>query len=180
MPRIFDNLQPSSNLLPALQETLELSNRADFCIGYFNLRGWGGLAPYVDMWDETQGPCRVLIGMQRLPDEELRTAFSLKDNHAFIDQQAASRLKTQLAQQLRDQLSFGAPSNADEHTLRQLINQLKVDKVRVKLFLRHPLHAKLYLLYRDDPINPHRGIHGKQQPDVCRPSRSGRVEYRCP
>lgn len=160
MPRIFDNLQPSSNLLPVLQETLELSNRADFCIGYFNLRGWGGLASYVDKWDETQGPCRVLIGMQRLPDEELKTALSLKDNHALIDQQAASRLKTQLAQQLRDQLSFGAPSNADERTLRQLVKQLKTGKVRVQLFLRHPLHAKLYLLYRDDPINPIVGYMG--------------------
>ena len=160
MPRIFDNLQPGSSLMPALQETLELSSRADFCVGYFNLRGWGGLAPYVDMWDETQGPCRVLIGMQRLPDEELRTAFSLKDNHALIDQQAASRLKTQLAQQLRDQLSFGAPSNADERTLRQLVNQLKAGKVTVKLFLRHPLHAKLYLLHRDDPINPIVGYMG--------------------
>ncbi len=57
MPRIFDNLQSGSRLMPALQETLELSNRADFCIGYFNLRGWGGLAPYVDKWDETAGPC---------------------------------------------------------------------------------------------------------------------------
>ena len=160
MPRILDNLQPASSLLPALQETLELSSRADFCIGYFNLRGWGGLAPYVDKWDETRGPCRVLIGMQRLPDEDLKTALSLKDNHSLIDQQAANRLKTQLAQQLRDQLSFGAPSNADERTLRQLVNQLKIDKVRVKLFLRHPLHAKLYLLYRDDPINPIVGYMG--------------------
>ncbi|MYD35713.1 MAG: NgoFVII family restriction endonuclease [Dehalococcoidia bacterium] len=160
MPRIFDNLEPASNLLPALQETLEVSNRADFCIGYFNLRGWGGLASYVDLWDDTQGPCRVLIGMQRMPDEALRTAFSLTDNHAPIDQQGASQLKTQLAQQLRDQLSFGAPSNADERTLRQLVKQLKAGKVKVKLFLRHPLHAKLYLLYRDDPINPIVGYMG--------------------
>ena len=160
MPRIFDNLQPASSLLPALQETLEVSARADFCIGYFNLRGWGGLAPYVDMWDDTQGPCRVLIGMQRLPDEELRTAFSLIDNHTPIDQQGASQLKTQLAQQLRDQLSFGAPSNTDERTLRQLVKQLKAGKVKVKLFLRHPLHAKLYLLHRDDPINPIVGYMG--------------------
>src|SRR5262249_6066395 len=33
-------------------------------------------------------------------------------------------------------------------------------KLVVKLFLRHPLHAKLYLLYRTDPINPIIGYLG--------------------
>ena len=160
MPRIFDNLQPGSGLMPALQETLELSSRADFCIGYFNLRGWGGLAPYVDKWDETEGPCRVLIGMQRLPHDELREALSLLDSPATVDQQTANRLKGKLAEQLREQLTIGAPTNADERTLRHLVRQLKAGKVEVKLFLRHPLHAKLYLLYRDDPINPIVGYMG--------------------
>ena len=160
MPRIFDNLHSTSSLLPALQESLALSSRADFCVGYFNLRGWGGLAPYVDGWSAEDGPCRVLIGMQRLPHEELREALSLIDRPSGIDNQTAHRLKVQLAEQLRQQLTIGAPTNKDEQALRQLSNQLRDNKVVVKLFLRHPLHAKLYLLFRDDPVNPIIGYLG--------------------
>ena len=174
MPRIFDNLAPSSSFLPALQDTLTLSSRADFCVGYFNLRGWGHLAPYVDQWDPEDGPCRVLIGMQRLPHEELREALSLLDRPAGIDNQTANRLKVQLAEQLRQQLTIGVPTNADERSLRQLASQLRSRKVVVKLFLRHPLHAKLYLLFRNDPINPIVGYLGSS--NLTFPGLSGQGE----
>ena len=77
-----------------------------------------------------------------------------------MDNQRAHRLRVQLAEQLRQQLILGAPTNADEQTLRQLAAQILAKKVVVKLFLRHPLHAKLYLLFRNDPINPIVGYLG--------------------
>ena len=107
MPRIFDNLTDESRLLTALQKTMGVSSRADFCVGYFNLRGWRGLAPYVDRWESNESPCRVLIGMQKLPHDELKEDLSLTDDSSDIDNQKANRLRLELADQLRQQLTIG-------------------------------------------------------------------------
>jgi hypothetical protein len=150
LPRIFDNIdQP---LLPVLQQTLESADRADFCVGYFNLRGWKELDRFVERWPGGPGHCcRLLVGMQRQPAEELRAALSLVHRDGEIDNQTALRLKKRLAETFREQLTIGAPTNADETCLRRLAQQIRRQKVVVKLFLGHPLHAKLYLLFRPDP-----------------------------
>jgi superfamily II DNA or RNA helicase len=159
MPRIFDNIDQS--LLPALRETLVLSDRADFCVGYFNLRGWKQIDELIDRWAGGPGHCcRLLVGMQRLPQEELQEALSILHADEGIDNQKAIRLKKRLADEFRTQLTLGAPTDADEVGLKRLAAQLRAKKVVVKLFLRHPLHAKLYLLFRPDPVCPKVGYLG--------------------
>ena len=159
MPRIFDNID--QQLLPALRDTLQVSRSADFCVGYFNLRGWKSIGDCIDTWSGVDGnACRLLVGMQKAPEEELREALSLGQGSDGLDMQTAAKLRKQLARDFRDQLTFGMPTNADEHALRRLAGQLREKKLLVRLFLRHTLHAKLYLMHRDDKVNPMAGFVG--------------------
>lgn len=48
MPTIYDNME--THLFEGLKNTLKVSNRADFCVGYFNLRGWKLVDSYIDQW----------------------------------------------------------------------------------------------------------------------------------
>ncbi len=159
MPRIFDNIE--SDLLSALRDTLDIADRADFCVGYFNLRGWRQIDALVEKWAGGDGNCcRLLVGMQQMPQDQLRTAMSVVKGAGDIDQATAIFLKQKLAQEFRDQLMYGIPTNADEAGLRRLAAQITAEKLVVKLYLRHPLHAKLYLLFRPDPVNPTIGYLG--------------------
>lgn len=159
MPRIFDNIK--QDLLPALTETLKVSERADFCVGYFNLRGWRQIDTYVERWSGGEDSrCRLLVGMQRAPEDDLREVFSLASAKPPVDSKAVVQLKSKLAEDFRRQLSLGTPTNEDEAGLRRLAAQIRAGKLVVKLHLRHPLHAKLYLLYRTDYNNPVSGYLG--------------------
>lgn len=158
MPRIFDNIE--LQLVEALNNTLPQSNSADFCVGYFNLRGWREIGKNLEHFTGGEkNECRLLVGMQRMPQDSLQEFFDFGNVDKF-DQGKIEPLKKKIVREFKEQLTFGAPTNEDEAALRRLASQIKKKKIVINLFLRHPLHAKLYLLHREDPNNPTVGFVG--------------------
>ena len=168
MGRIFDNIEVKfTEGLQGIINNVGVK-RVDFCVGYFNLRGWDLIVNQIDDLsgdyvyegnDRKLRVCRLLIGMHR-PDEELiRSIYSKEDT--LPDAELVMKSKLKIAKEFRRQLLLGMPTKKDEWTLRRLASQMRDGKVTVKLYLREPLHAKLYIAHRpDDNFNPIQTIMG--------------------
>ncbi|MCF8267315.1 MAG: NgoFVII family restriction endonuclease, partial [Ignavibacteriales bacterium] len=157
MPKIFDNI--NLHLKTGLLETLEGSYRADFCVGYFNLRGWRLLMNQIDNFEGQDNCCRLLIGMQMPDEDQLRKALS-ESATGLMDNPTANILKKEVARSFAKQLTFGMPTDDDENALRKLKFQISQSKLKVRLFLAYPLHAKLYLCHKNDNDAPLIGYVG--------------------
>jgi len=82
-------------------------------MGYFNLRGWKAFDALIENWPGGTGhQCRLLVGMQRLPQEALRQAYSLLPHEDEVSNHAVIRLKRKLAEEFRAQLPFGGSNDA--------------------------------------------------------------------
>lgn len=172
MARIFDNIE--EQFTDGLRDIVNEPGvkRVDFCVGYFNLRGWDLIKDSIDnipgenVYEQDTGGndirkhrvCRLLIGMHR-PDEELiRALYSRKTT--LTDAEYIQRSLRRIAEGFKQQLLLGVPSAKDEETLRHLSAQLKSRKVCVKLYLKYPLHAKLYVSHTDSRTHPHMALMG--------------------
>lgn len=167
MARIYDNIE--TKFTEGLQGIITNVGvkRVDFCVGYFNLRGWNIVVDQVDtltgdfVYEDDKRifrKCRLLIGMHQPSDELIRQLYT---EQQLPDANYVSQCKLAIAHDFKRQLQLGFPTKQDEFTLRRLSAQMKDEKVCVKLYLREPLHAKLYLAHRpDDNFNKIQAIMG--------------------
>ncbi len=158
MPTIYDNID--QNLLDGLKHALQVARRGDFCVGYFNLRGWRSIAAEIDAIPvEGDAPaCRLIVGMSNDVGQTVRRHY----NHAQTEatNKIVSDRKRSFAELLAQQLAYGMPTAQDEAGLQKLAKQLRAGRLHVKFFGAHQLHAKLYLAHRNDAINPIIGYVG--------------------
>ena len=166
MARIYDNIE--SRFVEGLQDLITDVGvkRVDFCVGYFNLRGWDLVVNQIDqipgdyIYENDKQEfrrCRLLIGMHQ-PDEEL--VRRLYSEQQIPDAAYVQQCKLEIARDFKKQLLLGIPTKRDEWTLQRLSAQLKEDKICVKLYVAEPLHAKLYLSYSPDARNKISAILG--------------------
>ena len=116
MPTIFDNITTpflENDQGNGLRDALKLAIRGDFCVGYFNLRGWRSIDDVLEGWPQADSPtCRLLVGMTISPDEELRLLLASGSDQTRLDNATVVKLKNRMAadfklrQKVTAQLSF--------------------------------------------------------------------------
>jgi superfamily II DNA or RNA helicase len=182
MAYIYDNIE--SKFVQGLQDLITDPGvkRVDFCVGYFNLRGWdlvvnqidNLVGDYVDEgYHRVFRCCRLLIGMHQ-PDEEL--VRRLYSDDVPVDSNRAQQYKLEIARDFKRQLLLGNPTKRDELTLRRLSTQLKENKVCVKLYTKYPLHAKLYLAFKPDSRTDKAAIIGSSNLTCSGLNRHGELD----
>lgn len=156
MARIFDNKSRETSFDTALNENLFDGDvkRVDFCVGYFNLRGWDLIMNQIDSLqgepvdeghERPMRYCRLLIGMLQPPKELLARYYGTANDDFVVDNKYKEACRIQMAQEFRKQLLIGLPTKRDKFTLQRLLQQLKDSKVCIKLYTGIPVHAKLYI-----------------------------------
>jgi superfamily II DNA or RNA helicase len=183
MARIYDNIE--TKFTQGLQDIITNIGvkRVDFCVGYFNLRGWQLVVNQIDqipgdyVYESNRQEfrcCRLLIGMHQPDHELIRWLYSKQTppDAAYVQQ-----CKLEIARDFRKQLLLGLPTKQDEWTLRRLSTQLKENKICVKLYCREALHAKLYLAHRpEDNINKIQAILGSSNLTYSGLTRQGELD----
>ena len=130
--KIFDNIETKfEDGLHAILTNVGVQ-RADICVGYFNLRGWKLVADDIErlpggeaLEKGTNGVvtsvrriCRLLIGMQRPEQEVVQEMYAIERQP--VDAETARRWRKRVANGFRRQLTLGVPTAADEQTLQTL------------------------------------------------------------
>lgn len=108
MARIYDNIEIKFE--DGLNDIISNVGvkRVDFCVGYFNLRGWTKVVHQVEHLEgdfvvegseSIHRTCRLLIGMYQPPAELVKMLYAQGDNTPDADM--VQKVKRQIAQDFR-------------------------------------------------------------------------------
>lgn len=169
MPSIYDNQSPETRLSAGLKKYFPSYQRIDVATGYFSLRGWSSLDELVresfETGDVDTPVARILVGMvlpaqhEELIDQ-LKSEISPNEKESLSLRERAPQIREALKAHMRKQLAAGIPTKHDRQTLRSLRELVELGAVSIRVYTRHALHGKTYLLHHEDPLIPSAGFVG--------------------
>jgi superfamily II DNA/RNA helicase len=133
--------------LAITKDIFKKSSRLDFCLTQLNLRGWQNVSDWVECLNVAQDiPCNLLIGKIFSSEDELRSKYTIKPIDRRLDNHTADKLKEQILNSFRHQLTLGVPTILDEQSLRHLSLHLSSKRLVIKLYLPAPIRQNFYLI----------------------------------
>ena len=159
MPTIYDNLSEETQLLTRLVSELGASKRADVCVGYFSIHGYKDIASQLAHYHGGEGSqLRVIVGMANSPHLDARKASRQTTGDSGLTNEQIHMRKKAAIELFADQFSFRTPNKSDEDGLKQLLEDLRHEKITIRLYTRHQLHAKLYITYENANRDQYRDV----------------------
>lgn len=96
MPTIYDNIE--KKFADGVLQHIKNAKRVDYCVGYFNIRGWNTVVSQIDQLEGMEVKengktytryCRLLVGMTKNPLDVLVDELNPDGN--FMDNEKAAK-----------------------------------------------------------------------------------------
>jgi len=138
--------------LVVAKEFFRTASRVDFCLTQLNLRGWQNVADWVNCLstDSQDKPCNLLIGKIVSSEDELRSIYAIKRSDQRLDNRTADKIKEQVLNSFRHQLTLGVPTVIDEQSLHELSCHIRSKRLVAKLYLPAQIRQNFYLTENQD------------------------------
>ncbi len=134
------------------KEFFRTASRVDFCLTQLNLRGWQNVADWINCLgtDSQDKPCNLLIGKIVSSEDELRSIYAIKRSDQRLDNRTADKIKEQVLNSFRHQLTLGVPTVMDEQSLHELSCHIRSKRLVAKLYLPAQIRQNFYLTESQD------------------------------
>ena len=145
-PKKFLTNQGENTLSKRLEKILPLTQNFDCLVGYFFISGFFRLYPSL----ESVGKVRILIGLKN--EQVVHGLIRIAKDEASEGTPSIAEIKATFAGMLRKELVQAEDTLAIETGVRKFIEWIRSGKLEVKLYREQNIHAKVYILTPEHPL----------------------------
>lgn len=145
-PKKFLTNQGENTLSKRLEKILPLTQSFDCLVGYFFISGFFRLYPAL----ESVRKVRILIGLKN--EQVVHGLIRIAQEESNEGTPSISEIKGTFTNMLRKELVQAEDTLAIETGVRKFIEWIQAGKLEVKLYREHNIHAKVYILTPEHPV----------------------------